>query len=386
MRYNDGSSVFSYIMTQMIKYPTTMVGTLGVTYKNGSIILYYNTDFCEKTETYMSTWLKHECMHVLFGHCTTRKPEDETTHSLWNIAFDLAVNQFLHTELPSDVVLNELTGREDSMLCVPGRGHFKEYPFGLSSEEYYELLKKDPNIPEQLKDPDAFSHKFWKDFAELPEPVKDFLKEQLAKAIMESGGKLPGDMYEFMEKEIPDLCIGPQHLHNLFDRINGFFARKATKRRTRSRTDRRYAEYPGKINERTFHSVVVLLDHSGSIDEGKLSLFWSFLKYINKHYNVVTVPFTTESHFNLVEKYAVMRFRHPTRRASGGTDVNTSIIEAMAKYKGDYVFVILSDFETYTMTSEPFAEGRTFAVCLKQDEPSMMAFQEIPQSARYVIE
>ncbi len=81
-----------------------------------------------------------------------------------------------------------------------------------------------------------------------------------------------------------------------------------------------------------------------------------------------------------------MRFTKPTRKASGGTDVNQSIIDAMAKFRGDYAFVILSDFETGRMSEEPFQEGRTFAVCLKQDEKSMTAFREIPQSARYVID
>ena len=388
MRYNDNNSVFSYIMSQMVKYPTEQVSTLAVSYQDGTILLYYNEEFCDKTKKYMNAWLKHECMHVLFGHCTSRKPEDETTHALWNIAFDLAVNQFLLMDLPSDEQLAELL--EDTSgqvkLCVPTRGKFEDYPLGLSSEKYYELLKQDPEIPEYMKDPKFFSHKFWEEFENLPEPVKDMIKESLSKAISESGGKLPGDMTEFMKKEIPELAIGPQKLHVLLDRINGFFARKATRRRTRSRVDRRYSEFPGKINERTFHSVVVLMDHSGSVDESKLSMFWAFLKYLNKHYNVVTVPFTVQAHLELAEKFAVMRFRHPSRRASGGTDVDRSIVEAMAKYKGDYVFVILSDFETGRMTEQPFQEGRTFAVCLKQDEGTMTSFREIPQNARYVIE
>jgi len=385
MRYSDNSSVFSYIVSDMVKYPSTAISTLAVAYKDGSIILYYNEEFCEKTRNYMQAWLKHECMHVLFGHCTTRKPEDETTWGLWNIAFDLAVNQFLLSDLPTDAQLKSMTGEPEARLCVPERGMFTDYPVGLSSEEYYEMLKDDPNIPDEMKNPSFFEHKFWEDFENLPEPVKEMLKEQLAKQIHEMGG-LPGDMTDFLDKEVPELRIGPQKLHHLLDKIGGFFARKATKRKTRSRVDRRYSEYPGRINERTFHSVVVLLDHSGSVDDSKLSLFWAFLKYINKHYNVITIPFTTEAHLNLVEKFAVMRFTKPTRKASGGTDVNQSIIDAMAKFRGDYAFVILSDFETGRMSEEPFQEGRTFAVCLKQDEKSMTAFREIPQSARYVID
>ena len=117
-----------------------------------------------------------------------------------------------------------------------------------------------------------------------------------------------------------------------------------------------------------------------------MELFFSFLKYLNKHYNVVTVPFTIQAHVDMAEKFAVMKFRKPSRRANGGTDVGLSIKQAQKKYIGDYVFVVLSDFQTNSMPSELFAEKRTFCVCLKEDVGTMTSFETIPAGAKYVIE
>lgn len=72
----------------------------------------------------------HEVLHCALRHQLRR---DGRHPRVWNVAADLAINCIVvdsQFKLPGDC-------------CFPSKGPFKNYPKGLSSEEYFELLEKD---------------------------------------------------------------------------------------------------------------------------------------------------------------------------------------------------------------------------------------------------
>jgi len=84
---------FSSIVRSMRKVPTNSIPTAGVSFKDDSITLYWNPSFLnDLTGRQVFGLLKHECYHLIFKHLTIRKQDP---HLLWNIATDLAIQQFL---------------------------------------------------------------------------------------------------------------------------------------------------------------------------------------------------------------------------------------------------------------------------------------------------
>lgn len=384
MRFSDEFSVFGYIISQFIQVVSDSVKTLGVTESNGKILLVYNPDFVERTRSYLDVWLQHEALHVMLGHCTSRKNEDPKKNIAWNYAFDLAVNQFLKDYLPEPEAMERMLGTPFELI-IPEVGRFKDYPLGLSAEEYYKMLMQDDSISEELETLD--SHELWASFDSLPEQAKEQLMKEIMDVVRDDYNQFTDLFRQVIEKELPDALLGPQSLHKLLNAVQGCFRASEVKRRTRSRTDRRYGVFPGVARVNTFRAVVVLLDHSGSVDDSKLGHFYSLLRYLNKYYDVITVPFASEALFDLEEKFARMKFRKPSKRGNGGTSIGESIEQTKVKYRGDFVYIVVSDFENYGPPIKPemFVDKRVFAVCLKQDENSMLAEKAIPREFQYVI-
>ena len=81
---------FSDIMRCIRKEMTNSIPTAGVLCKDDSIVMYWNPKFVSKLPVrQMFGLLKHECYHLIYQHCTSRKQEP---HLMWNIATDLAIN------------------------------------------------------------------------------------------------------------------------------------------------------------------------------------------------------------------------------------------------------------------------------------------------------
>lgn len=92
--------------------------------------LWYNPAFINSlTQEQVQGLVVHEVLHCSNCHQARRGARDPRG---WNIACDLAIN-YLITEagfkLPSEG-------------CFPGKGDFKDFAVGLSSEEYYHLLQQ----------------------------------------------------------------------------------------------------------------------------------------------------------------------------------------------------------------------------------------------------
>ena len=128
---------FASLSRRIEKTCSTAIPTAGVRVnERGYFEMMYNPDFFEKLEPVQRLGvLKHEFYHIIFEHITGRLPSEGLT-KLWNIATDLAINSHLMEELPENG-------------CFPGKGMFKDFPVGLSAENYMDLLKKMQEEQEQ---------------------------------------------------------------------------------------------------------------------------------------------------------------------------------------------------------------------------------------------
>ena len=120
---------FASISRRVNKSASTAIPTAGVRVnpETAQFELIYNPSFFEKlTDLERADVLKHEFYHLILGHVTNRLVnKDPKAMKLWNIAADLAINSYIHEELP-DIAL------------VPGEKHFSELPKYQSAEWYYD--------------------------------------------------------------------------------------------------------------------------------------------------------------------------------------------------------------------------------------------------------
>lgn len=80
----------------------------------------------------------HEFMHILLMHFLRKSTRDA---KLWNVSTDLAINTII------DSSYHSMFGKMDILFGLhPGKAPFDTYPTHRTSEEYYEMLKKDDNI------------------------------------------------------------------------------------------------------------------------------------------------------------------------------------------------------------------------------------------------
>ena len=110
---------FAALSRRIDKRATTSVPTAGVRVTDeGRFEMLYNPDFmlqmieeCGNTKENRDNpyrWVRgilmHEFYHLIYGHVTTRLPE-EGMSKMWNIATDLAINSHIPDELPPLAVI-----------------------------------------------------------------------------------------------------------------------------------------------------------------------------------------------------------------------------------------------------------------------------------------
>ena len=133
------------------KEATTSIATAGVTVVDGNLKLFYNPAFCagllKEGANKVKGLLKHEALHLVFEHCTTRRL---SPHSVANIAADCAINSLIpENELPNCGIWPgkaELLTHADPIMRLIGG-----FPKGESQEWYFTKLMEDPNVQEALE-------------------------------------------------------------------------------------------------------------------------------------------------------------------------------------------------------------------------------------------
>ena len=330
---------FAALSRHIDKRASTSVPTAGVMVTSeGRYEMVYNPDFmqrmvdeCRETEENANNpyrWVRgilmHEFYHLIYGHCTTRKPEGGMTKK-WNVAMDLAINSHIPDELPP-------------VALVPGRGPFAEFPTGLTSEAYFKRLTDEGGENNgdsegqgdsgggsgSFDDLDSFdSHEGWGEAEGGDEGVSqniadERLKEMVKKAASEAASKGWGSVSASMRQTILDSVTTKVDWRKV---LRNFVkaSQKSSRRSTIKRINRRFPYiHAGKRSERVAR-IAVSIDQSGSVSDKLLAAFFSELDSLAKLAEFVVVPFDTRVDEDLVFTWKKGQNRPWERVMYGGT-------------------------------------------------------------------
>ena len=371
---------FAALSRRIDKRASTSVPTAGVRVTDdGRFEMLYNPDFmqrmieeCGNTKANRENpyrWVRgilmHEFYHLIYGHVTTRLPE-EGMNKLWNIATDLAINTHIPDELPP-------------MGCIPGRGPFAELDPMLSADVYYKLLKQDQEQKEESNDDSEGSsgdgdgedgegsgdeqddcegssgsmsdaepmddHSGWgeaegENAATNQQIAEERLKEMVKKAAEEANSRGWGSVSGEMRKQIMESIATKVDWKKV---LRSFVkaSQKSSRRSTVKRINRRFPYiHAGKRSDRVAR-VAISIDQSGSVSDSMLQAFFSELEQLAKYAEFVVVPFDTEVNEGLVYTWKKGEKKKSERVMYGGT-----CFDAPSQYVNDNGFdghIVLTD-------------------------------------------
>ena len=158
------------------------VPTAGVMVKDGDVHMLVNPGFVSKlTNNELKGLLKHECFHLAFEHCTTRRLEP---HGVANVAADLAINSDIpKIELPEGGMV---PGDADPEFAATPLGKLiKSFPKHKSQEWYFVKIMEDAEAKKQAEGSgDGMDcHDGW---GEMTDEEKELVKGKIAQALAEA--------------------------------------------------------------------------------------------------------------------------------------------------------------------------------------------------------
>ena len=324
---------------------TKNCATAGVGKHGIGMRLVINPDFFEELkESHQQGLLKHELLHIAFGHIILA--DKYSNKKLFNIAADIEINQYI----------------DDNMLPPGGlkRDSFPGIflPRKAGTEKYYKLLEQtmDENgnsnnsglqdLLDQMDGNSRYCHKEWEEVTNLSEAEKKLVQKQYehqmkttAEEIKKKHGTIPGELAEIIEKLFtmePPKFNWKAFLKRFINNSSKVYTKKL-----RRKFNKRYAGNPGLKLKRKNH-VLVGVDTSGSVSTDELKEFMNEICHMHKTGNQITVAqFDTEltsvEEFNPKQDWEI--------KGRGGTcfqPVTDHYNDPKTKYSG---FICLTDGE-----------------------------------------
>jgi len=326
------------------------VPTAGVSKQGIGMQLTINPQFfLELSEDHRYGLIKHELLHISFGHLIMRDLYSD--HKLFNIAADLEINQYIaESHLPKGGLL--LSSFPELNL-----------PKKAGTKEYYKLLeeaRQDGTSPsldkilEQMDGESPFCHKTWDEFDELPEADKKLVQKQIEHQLKASAeetkkrqGHIPGELSELIDRLLniePPKFDWKGYLKRFVGNSSIVYTKKL-----RRKYNKRYAANPG-LKIKFKNHILVGVDTSGSVNNDELKEFMSELCHMYKTGHKITVA-QCDTSLNSVKEF------NPNKdweiHGRGGTDFQP-VIDHYNEKKGLYTALIyLTDGEAYTPENCP---------------------------------
>jgi predicted metal-dependent peptidase len=370
VKYRDDYLYYAHLVGKCsIKIDTTLPACAGVSFQHDHYNLYINPDmYDELSLDYRMGILKHEMLHILFGH---HNRLGDRVHMPWNYAADCALNQQIKKEhLPDWVINPDTLGK---MLGI-------NVPKNESSEHYYELIKQEV---EKLKKEagegeegdgeegegegeegqgkgkgkpfDLGTHDTWEKSEGDSDLQKDLTKKMIEGAqeeTIKSAGRVPSECGEWLKLHSRKSEVDWKKV------LRGITGNKRTsKRPTIMRRDRRFPErgdLRGKTKDRTFN-LLVIADVSGSMSDKAVLQTVAEVKHIcdltktdSDMIQIDTVAYAPEK---LSKKMNIIK-----RKGNGGTTLHPAL-EMAKEHKLDYqAIVVLTDGGLWGDDCSRFAE------------------------------
>ena len=348
---------FASISRRIDKTASKAIPTAGVRLNKstGYFEMLYNPDFFEGLPDVQKLGvLKHEFYHLILQHTTTRNPDpDGKVSKAWNVATDLSINSHLMGELPENG-------------CIPSMkdSPFENYPVGLSADAYLKMIKEDPQFQPKADDkdkekgsggkgggqgeelPDTLDdHGEWADGddadADSNAVARERLRDMLDKASNEANQRGSwGSVSSETRKEIQKF-LNPSIDWRKMLRYFIKASRKANKRSTIRRLNKRYPRIHSGHKVTRVANIAISIDQSGSVSDTMLAQFFSELNELSKLATFTVVPFDTEVDESKVFVWKKGQSKDWERVLCGGT-----CFDAPTKYVNKHKFdghIVLTD-------------------------------------------
>jgi predicted metal-dependent peptidase len=324
--------------------------TAGVS-KNGiNFQLAINEEFWTGlSEMHQMGLLKHELLHIAFGHLTSFK--SFKNHRLANIAMDMEINQYIDKDwLPKGGI--DIDDYEDLDLDRKAGCRYYYDKLNQFQEE------KDKNgscgnedmdkLLDQVANGEGPDHSTWGEFEDLSEAEQKLIEKQLQKVLSDAKeqtvkkrGNIPG--------EIEGVIVIEEIVPPKFDwrgyirRFTGVSTKVFTKK-IRRKENRRYEENPGlKIKMR--QHMLLAIDTSGSVSNAELQEFMGEIHHIYKAGVDVTIM-QCDTSIRSIEAYKGKNEINVVGR--GGTEFDPVLDYYNANQKKYTSLVYFTDGECYT--------------------------------------
>ena len=323
----------------------TTIPTAGVSKRNIGVQLSINPEFfTELSEDHRYGLIKHEILHISFGHMIMRDLYSDK--KLFNIAADLEINQYIaNHHLP-----------EGGLML----GSFPELnlPERAGTKTYYELLEQAredgtcpslDNLMSQMDGNSCYCHPGWDEIEDLSEADKKLLQKQIEHQIKESAeqtqkkhGTVPGELAELINRLLnvePPKFDWKGYLRRFVGNSSIVYTKKL-----RRKYNKRYSANPG-LKIKFKNHILVGVDTSGSVNSEELKEFFGELTHMHKTGHKITVA-QCDTELKSVKEF------NPNKdweiHGRGGTSFQP-VIDHYNEKKGRYTaLVYLTDGEAYT--------------------------------------
>jgi predicted metal-dependent peptidase len=324
--------------------------TAGVS-KNGiNFQLAINEEFWTGlSEMHQMGLLKHELLHIAFGHLTSFK--SFKNKRLANVAMDMEINQYIDKDwLPEGGI--DIDNYEDLNL---------ERKAGC--RYYYDKLnqfqdEKDKNgtcgnegmdkLLDQVANGEGPDHSTWEEFEDLSEAEQKLIEKQLQKVLQDAKeqtikkrGNVPGEIEGVI---IIEEIVAPKFdWRGYIRRFTGVSTKVFTKK-IRRKENRRFSDNPGLKIKMKQH-MLLAIDTSGSVSDSELQEFMGEIHHIYKVGVDVTV-IQCDTSIKSIEPY---KGKHEINVAGrGGTEFDPVLDYYNANQKKYTSLVYFTDGECYT--------------------------------------
>ena len=372
---NWSDSFYADVIRSLTKIETTEIPTAGVVQKGSEITMWWNREFCAGlSDKQVRGLLKHESLHLILLHTTTRRYEPHWVH---NWAADLAINSMIpEEELPEGGLIpgrpfpkltaeqiaertEEEVERHEKLSAL-----IASFPKGESTEWYFGKLMENDTIKDmeqERKDAEeAFkemmgklmegmgkdSHEGWGDSDNVSEEdrqlaegkIRQVLKEASQKADRQnSWGTVPAEMQAHIRK----LVSGEIPWQSVLRQFVGFTHRQ-DRMETWTRSSKKDPMGAPGTTYNYLPSINIYVDQSGSVPDSSLELFFGELAALSRKATFKVYYFDTEVDVKNGFEWRRGAAVSPKRTRCGGTDFDAPTAHANGDRSCD-AYMILTD-------------------------------------------
>jgi len=384
---------YSKVLRILTKTRTRSIPTAGVIAKDGDLKMYWNDRFMAALPSkHVRGVLKHEMLHLIFEHTTTRKYEP---HKVWNYATDLAINSHLMDQLPEfglfpGKAFKPLSEEQKERMGAPAVKQYEavsqkigSFPPQQAAEWYFARLMEDDEVKDAIENPkngkngkslaDALrdgdvtigpngeicdadgnalptmpgtldDHDGWDEMSdEDREYIKAKVKQAAGDAAKEcdskgSWGTVPAEL----RRQIKAALVADVPWQKIIDRFCGY-SRRAHRTTSYSRIHSTLGRLVPGAKRGFTSSVATYIDQSGSVSDRELALCFGELKNLAKNTEFTCYHFDTDVDEKSKQVWKRAKTPNAHRTRGGGTCFKAPTLHAVKNRKNFDGYIILTD-------------------------------------------